>query len=113
VSYSIFIKRDAPISIEEWSAVVAARPDVRLSDAPVTAVNPQTGAQISIGRGPGDADVLVDSAWLPCFHFQPRGSISFRAPDDFNEPESVVTSTAWALARALNARLVGEEGEEY
>jgi len=113
MSYAIFIERDEPISIDEWSAVVGARTDGRLSDAPVTGTNPQTGAQISIGRGPGAADILIDGAWVPCFEWQRRGAISFRAPDDLDEPEGIVMRTAAALATALNRRLVGEGGEEY
>jgi hypothetical protein len=113
VSYSIFIEREDPISIDEWSAAVGARSDVRLSDAPVTGVNPQTGARIEIARRPGDADILIGGVWEPCFSWQRRGCITFNAPRDFDEPESVVRHTAAALARTLNARLRGEADEEY
>jgi len=116
MSYAIHIERDQPISIDEWSAAVRARTDVRLSDAAVSAVNRQTGEVISVGRGPGAADVLVDDAlvaWVPCFTWHQRGSISFRAPEDFDEPGGAVRSAAQSLAKALGARLVGDEGEEY
>jgi hypothetical protein len=114
MSYTIQIKRAEPISLAEWSEVVRSRTDLRFREEDHVARNPQTGAVITIARAEGEADLHVGDAWLPCFRWRGRqGTIAFNAPGDFDEPESPVRRVALELAKQLNARLVGEEGEEY
>jgi hypothetical protein len=120
VGYSIRITREPWLTFDEWKRAIRGRSDVRLQDAPASARNPTTGVVISIGHRDGDAEVLIDGNWTPCFWWRDGdpaddspSSALFNAPSDFDAPGSRVRSIARELAKSLNARLVGEDGEEH
>ena len=120
MGYSIKITRDPWLTLDEWMSAVLSRSDVRLRDGPATARNPQTGEAISVGHRTGDADVLLGGEWAPCFWWRhgapdedsPSAAL-FTAPPDFDVPGCRVRQVARELAKSLQARLIGEEGEEY
>jgi hypothetical protein len=113
MSYTICIERDEPIALAEWSELIRSRADVRMLETDSSFRNPTTGEVISIGRVEGDAELLLEGTWVPCFRWQEDGAIAFNAPDDFDQPTSVVRRVALELTKGLRARLVGEAGEEY
>ena len=120
MGYTITIQRDPPFTLEEWQRLVSSRQDLRLRDAPYTPQNPVTGEVLSMTAAPGDAELLLDGQWVPCFTWrrgQPAtgwpGSAVFDAPTDFGDPHSPLRVVARDLANVLGARLVGEEDEEY
>jgi hypothetical protein len=123
--YELHIERSAadlssestPIRLEEWKAVVAAVPSVRLfaeSDHIVT--SPTTGEIISFPAGEGDVEVFFpsDSAWHLVFRWHAAsGSISFVARFEPGDRTHPVWATAVALASHLGARIQGDDGETY
>jgi len=121
MAYSIHIERRtpdgqrSPIELSEWRAVVARTDGVRLVEGNFQATNPRTYEIITLRNDGGDAEIFsaTDARWQPGFSWSRSGRISFPAPRDFEEPTSAVRRLALELARDLDARLVGDEGEVY
>jgi hypothetical protein len=113
MSREIHIDRDPPLSLSEWKAAVDATENVRLDRTDASVKNPKTGDVISIAGVDGDAHVNVGGSWHPCFRWHSVGSVAFRDPAGFTELEDPILRIAKELALRLNARLVGDEGEEY
>jgi hypothetical protein len=121
LAYSIHIeRRDAtgvcePITKSEWLAAVGANRSLRIRTEDFVARNPQTGEPISIKTTGLDAEFFreKDEDWIPAFFWSSAGTISFDATDDFDDPDAPLRSVAGALARSLNASLIGDEGEIY
>ena len=113
VSYTIYIEREPPITLAEWIDLARARAYLRLREEDHSLQNPRTGEVITIGRIEGETELRVGDTWVPCFRWRRSGTIAFDAPRDFDESASPVRRVALELARSLNARLVGQEGEEY
>jgi hypothetical protein len=121
MAYEIHIKRrgaDAqlsPIALSEWRAAASRIDGVRMADGDHHITNPKTGERITSRNAGGDAEVFFpdDAAWLRAFRWSPEGSISFRAPRDFLAPTCFIRRLAAELARELDARLIGDEGEIY
>jgi hypothetical protein len=113
MGYAIHIKREKPITLEEWKLVASSTQDVRLDSGGASITNPQTGEVISIEGIEGDAQINVEGTWYPCFRWRPTGSVLFKAPAEFHDPESRIRRLACELAVKLDARVLGDEGEEY
>jgi hypothetical protein len=113
VGYAIFFDRDQALTLDEWKQAVSNRHDVRPQERSPTAKNPVTGETLTLGATGGDAEVLVDSRWLPLFRRRSSGHVVFDAPPGFEDPANAVRRLTVELASQLGARLVGEEGESY
>jgi hypothetical protein len=121
MGYAIHITRrnlsgeTLPIALSEWRAVVQRTTGVRMANGDFQAKNPKTAEVVRIRNVGGDAEVFfpADSMWRRVFHWSPSGHISFRAPSDFEQSTSIIRRLAAALARDLNASLIGDEGEIY
>ena len=121
MAYAIHIERRAPdgrllpIELSECCAVVTRTDGVRLLEGNFQATNPNTQEVITLTNAGGDAEVFsaTDARWQPGLRWSSSGRISFRAPRDFAEPTSAMRRLALELARRLNARLFGDEGEVY
>lgn len=121
MAYAIHIRHKyldddcAPISLQAWLAAVARVPGVRLADGPVTAINPTTGEEILISNAGGDAEVLdpVAGEWQRQLFWSSSGRISFRAPDDFDDRNSLLRNISRQLAAELSAVVAGDQGELY
>lgn len=106
MAYELHIARaeSNAIAPEEWSALCASDPTIVLQDE-VTAVNPTTGATISIS-GNQTAYWTSPTTQQDYYFDYRRGQISFVYSD-----ESIVKAKAIALALAAEIR--GDEGEKY
>ena len=106
--------RTNPISLEDWEQVVAATSGVRLTSADVVITNPHTGEIITIPCKAGDAEVyFVDnSEWIRVYSWL-DGAISFRPSEGFEEVNDPLRDLTRILASALQARIIGDEGEFY
>ena len=106
MAYELHIARveSNAITPEEWRDVCAGDPSLLLQDE-VTAVNPTTGATISIS-GNQTAYWTSPTTQQDYYFDYRRGQISFVYSD-----ESIVKAKAIALALAAEIR--GDEGEEY
>jgi hypothetical protein len=129
MSYELHIVRfdsdgnEVPIPLEEWQDVIAA--DRRLRPMqPVTVTNPQTGETIQMAGGKmGDADCrvplvgflsfLLPGEWQPLFRWSSPGSIVFKGVPILSFPITGMKGFLRKLARSLDARIVGDEGEPY
>ena len=111
MAYTIRIQREKPISQDDWKKAVVSTEGVRLHASEYSAANPKTGVVVSIPGTEESAEICIDGTWYPGFHWF-EGSISFKA-STIADPESVLGRIARELASKLNARLVGDDGEEY
>jgi hypothetical protein len=124
MAYAFHIERKGnEISIEEWITVVEKLDGVRLSEAGLAFTNRKTGEVISIPSNVGDVDVLfhtrglfglgAKSEWRTCIRFSSgKGSFS-GAQVDIESPDNPVRIAAVKLAKILNAKIAGDEGEIY
>jgi hypothetical protein len=102
------------ITLDEWKAAVAQTRGVRLREGDVTTTNPERQV-ISVPTQEGDAEIFSEDARERglILRWRPRGHAVFGASEDFMHDESQVRLTIRALASWLNAKVVGEEDEEY
>jgi len=113
MGYELQIRRDSGIPIGEWKQAVSSIPGIRLDDAPTSITNPKTGQTVSIGGSDGDVAVLMDGEWKRVFHYF-EGAISFKSgPVSLQDSDDPVARAAFALAKKLSAKLVGDNGEQY
>ena len=107
--------RPAPIASAEWLSAVAGIEGLRIAHGPAIAANPSTGAVISIASSGADVEVYFPAtkSWARVFRFTKRGTVAFRLTGAFNEPGDPVTRAARSLATALQASIVGDDGELY
>lgn len=123
LAYWLHIERpDSRISLDEWLTAASALEVLRPRAAGYNAANPRTGERIELGQSEGDLEIALPQSlfacvrgkrkeWEPAFFFS-RGRASFRPPD-IDSPTDPIRVAAAALAEALNAGIVGDEGEEY
>ncbi|MEZ6189269.1 MAG: hypothetical protein R3F62_30235 [Planctomycetota bacterium] len=112
MGYSIHVRRETPISPEEWSAAVAHTPGVRMAaDQARELRNPRTGEVIRLAGGGFDAEVSLEGEWRKAL-FYDRGKVTFRATPRFGSDDELRLA-ARSLASALQATIVGDEGEAY
>lgn len=120
MAYEIHITRNAPlledgpgITLKEWIAAVMEADSVRLADGDYLVTLPETGQVFRFHNTGGDTEVFfADGAWRRVFRWH-EGRVSFVSPRDFDDAGSHIRSIARALAIALRAHLVGDEGEIY
>ncbi|MBA1292520.1 hypothetical protein G7025_04060 [Pseudomonas lurida] len=106
MAYELHIARveSNVITPEEWRALCASDPTIVLQDE-VTAINPTTGATISISGN--QTAYWTSPTTQQEYYFDYRGGqISFVYSD-----ENIVK--ARAIAQALVAEIRGDEGEKY
>lgn len=113
MAYSLYIERKSPISPEEWLNAVAENDGLKIDESDSVAINPLTGDEIRVPGLPATAALWFSDTgeWKKIFQFR-RGKVSFSAAD-WDDPRSPLQKTAFELARKLNARIVGDEGEIY
>jgi hypothetical protein len=102
-----------PITLEEWLEAVEATPGIRLADGPLQLRNPMTGEIITVQNAGGDVEVYFQDEWVRVFFWTPAGLASFRATAETEHPDSEIRRAARALAKKLDADVVGDEGETY
>ncbi|MES9993414.1 MAG: hypothetical protein ABW098_15800 [Candidatus Thiodiazotropha sp.] len=124
MAYSLHIERtDSEITLDEWLSAVAVIQGVRPRSSDYVAVNPSTGEKIVMERSNGDLEIARTTknwggllgereVWEPAFFFS-NGRGSFPASFDLDNIDEPVRVVAIKLAQALNAQIVGDEGEEY
>jgi hypothetical protein len=103
-----------PISLSEWKAAVEKTPGVRLASGDWVIVNPHTGATIRVPNKGGDAEVYfpIESEWIRVYSWS-GGAIEFRGLPSFEHSDDPLRIATYLLATALDARIVGDDGEFY
>jgi hypothetical protein len=113
VGYEIHIDRDPPISLDEWKKGVASFPNLRLNSSPTVATNPNTGETITMNERDGCVAILIGDEWRKVFRFF-DGCVNFYARVvDLKNLDDPTAKAAFELAHILEAKVVGDEGEEY
>jgi hypothetical protein len=115
VAYSLHIERNNdPISLGEWRATVERIGGLRMSARDAELTNPRTRERITIPNRDGDVEVLLSSGeWIRAFSLSKSGSVTFRADLLSGPNERELARIVFAAARDLNARIIGDDGEEY
>ncbi len=123
MSYSLHIeKQGSEIELQEWISAIEPISNARLQSENLSADNPKTGEEVLLYKGQGDVEVKFNqkrffgfgekSSWEPCFRFS-NGRASFNASEDIESSTNPVHQVAVAVAKALSAQIVGDEGEVY
>lgn len=113
MGYELHLERDPPITLNEWKAAVSKAAHVRLNSGGTHIINPKTHETISIPGIDGDAEIDTGNGWRVHFRWSDTGSIAFPYSDEFNHPDSLIRQTVKSLASALDAQVIGDEGEAY
>lgn len=103
-----------PIKMEEWKDSISKVQSVRLSVEPVLIIT-EKGETISIPKKDGDVQIYFPekSAWIHIFRWSDRGRVSFNHPLENPGLDHPVWRTAFSLAEILEAKLIGDNGEEF
>ena len=103
-----------PIPLEEWKAVVATTPGVRLCPPGARKLTTPDGASINIPTQDGDLEVSFPApqGWQTAFRWH-KGAASFNARFEPGDRSHPVWAAAVALASRLHAAIRGDDGESY
>lgn len=113
MAYCLHIECDnGPISIEAWKTTLNMTEGVRVAGKEVAVKNPVTGEAIAVRGNEGDIEISPPSGLGAYISFR-RGRASFHMRDEFENSENPVRIVIAKLAKSLNAKIVGDEGEEY
>jgi hypothetical protein len=117
MAYEIHISRRTPgadIALAEWIEAVTQADHARLAEGDYLVTLPETGQVFRFPNTGGDTEVFfsIDGVWRRVFRWH-AGRVSFVCPKDFDDEASHMRSVARALADALQANIVGDEGELY
>lgn len=121
MAYEIHITRNVDwdengqvITLAEWADVVNRLDGVRLAVGDYLITVPDTGQVLKFPNNGGDTEALFpdDTGWRRAFRWH-GGRVSFVAPKDFDNTSTHMRLVARALAEALQASIVGDEGELY
>jgi hypothetical protein len=114
MAYQLHIKRHSPIEFEEWIDAINITDGVRLNEDDFVAVNPSTNEEIRISSGRGSAEIYINSAnnWQRVYRYHEH-RISFNATEEWAQAESDIRNYTFKLAAKLEAKICGDEGEEY
>src|SRR5688572_18206389 len=99
------------IALEDWRALVESDPRLRLRTEPWVAVNPATGATISMPAGEADAEWLDAGEWLPFLRFR-RGRLVTEYAPSFDDPADAMRGAIVDVARRLDARICSDLEDE-
>ncbi len=99
------------IALEDWRALVESDPRLRLRTEPLVAVNPATGAKISIPVGEADAEWLDAGEWVPFLRFK-RGRLVTEYAPSFDDPDDDMRGAIVGVVRRLDARICSDLEDE-
>ena len=116
MGYQVFLERKdgAPIPLVDWQTAVVRSDDLRIAVDEQVVTNTHSSGHFTRKPAPGDAELWLaePQLWVPVFRYE-DGRVSSFTPPDFDDPQSPFREILRALARVLEARIVGEEGEVY
>lgn len=115
MAYEIHITRGhdgAEIKLAEWVEIVTAADNVRLADGDYLVTLPETGQVFRFHNTGGDTEVHFEGLWRRVFRWH-EGRVSFVGPKDFHVEGSHLRGVARALAVALQARVVDDDGKLF
>jgi len=105
----------ATITLAEWIDAVNRIAHVRLAEGDYSVTLPETGQVFTLRNTGGDTDLYFPhiDAWRRIFRWDEE-DVSFVGTEEFaNDPDCQLRLIARQLAEALQASIVGDEGELY
>jgi len=99
------------ISIDEWLALVEEDEDLRLRADDHVARNSATGQEIRMAARPGEADLRIDSQFVPFLAFR-DGALTTSYRDQMSDPDDQLRRKIGQVARTLNAVLTTDAGDD-
>lgn len=117
MSISLFIERRdesgqlREIGLADWQDIVAADADLRLSDEPLHARNPQSGEIISMPVGPGASELRVQGEWIPFLEWR-RGALTCRYRETMEDPDDPFRRKLVELAPIFRAAIFVDVQDE-
>lgn len=99
------------IGVDEWRTLVERHEDLRLRTEPYFAMNPSTGASISIPVGDADSEIAPDGEWHPFLRWR-RGKLTTEYQMDFELPRNPLRLKLVEVANELAAVLNTDVDEE-
>ncbi|MDQ8205866.1 hypothetical protein [Pelagicoccus sp. SDUM812003] len=124
MGYQLHIERpdEVEISDSEWESAVSEIPTLRFAQSNVTGTPPTGGLTITIKSEDIDVEVLFETGgflglfkkkeWIYAFSFS-EGTASFSPPRDIDDQTDPVMKAARLLCKKLDAKIRGDDGEEY
>lgn len=121
MAYMIHITRNAQgeddgaaITLAEWVAAVERIAHVRLAQGDYSVTLPETGQVFTLRNNGGDAELFfAGEGWRRVFRWDEE-SIDFVGTEAFaSDAACHLRSVARQLAEALQASVIGDEGEAY
>jgi hypothetical protein len=113
VSVALIVTRSGrAIALSEWLWLVGEDDDLRLRVEPYVAINPRTGAKISIKTGEADAEYRLNGQWLPFLCFCRGGDLTTKYVQEFDDPKNPTRLKIASVARRLGAVIKTDAGNE-
>ena len=111
----LIIQSPEAITLAQWTEAIESSENIRICREKFHVVEAPNGLQARFPINEGDAEIWVTELqkWMPVFHWhEEEGCASFvpPAPDDLEEK---IWAAAAFLSKALNASVIGEDGEVY
>jgi hypothetical protein len=114
MSDMIKIKRKERIYLEEWILTVNSLDNIRLCKEKFHVGKDADGKAFRTPVEEGDTEIYVEDQdkWINVFHYRDEEyCIAFDLPQGATETK--IWAVAADIARALEARMVGDDGESY
>jgi len=99
------------IAFDEWIKLVESDPSLRIRTAPYVAVNPATGDRIATRAGEADSELEIRGEWVPFLRYH-EGKLTIRFTDALLDPANPIRNKIAAVAKALDALITPDVGEE-
>lgn len=99
------------IARDEWLALVASDPDLRLRASHYDTLNPRSGERIHIPYGDAEAELLHEDAALPFLCYR-RGELSMPYLARLEHPDDPIRQKVAAVARRLRCQIMHDAGDE-
>ncbi|VUD63043.1 hypothetical protein TDB9533_03163 [Thalassocella blandensis] len=122
MAYQLRIWKAEGISIDEWKRAVNSCSIAKIDNTDLEMLNPKTGQTITFPANEGDVAVKFSKGgffgigakvtWEKCIGFS-HGYGSLRYTENLESPENEVRKAVSAISKALNAKIIGEEDEQY
>ena len=121
MAYGIWIERQSPeghllpIAYHEWVEAVEEAPGVRLRQGGFSRRDPRSGASLKMDSRSGDAEVYDPQReqWDSMLLWTASGRACLHPSPSFNEEDDPLRQVVRELAKRLQAKVVGDQGEEY
>ena len=122
MAYQLRICVEEGISFGDWEKAVDSCPIAKIDKSDLEMLNPNTGEVITISGNEGDVSVKFSEGgllglgekvtWEKCLAFNGEYG-SLRYTESLESPDNEVRKAVSYISKALGAKILGEEDEQY